>query len=641
MADYEDTGALPQLADMSGTMGALSALAKDPIDPNRKWLAYAAGALSPTKSGSFGEELGNALGGMNKALSDQETLRASYIPHVTQALIQAANFQRQRAMDQFMMNAIMNGGGQPQDSTPSQPAEPGQLGSGTYGSIAPPSGMPAVPPQQLRQSGSSSINPMGLPSSLAVGMYLNDPKEYFKTQAGAYTPTELMRTMRAKGIDPSSPQGQQILQENIDKTNYIPPTALRTPIFFNPKTGKTETVPADQLEAGYGAQYRAENRAKSDYQTSQVWDPTANNGNGGFVYKTTTQIADAARGGLPPDQQAIVQTESGGNQNAVSVKGAQGAWQVMPNTQANPGFGVTPAKDNSPQELDRVGHDYYQAMVQRYGNPTLGAIAYNMGPGATDAWMKKGAKFEDLPAETRNYVGKVSTLTALNTTQQQPSQPQNGKGPMAAAPPTGFPKGQEDLQGDLTQKWKPLNEMNGQAQVTSSYLQNIKNLANKAAVGPMSDKIDYANGLLSVAGISEKAKDAVTANDLLDKYSNQIVSRLGTGGLGTDAARSILQSAYPNAHMTKEAINEAADNLIGANEMIKAKAKILQPHYLNRDPVGYAQKEMVFDQNADPRIWQYKAITDPKVRQNFAKQIIAQDPTFPSKIKALEQIGAL
>jgi soluble lytic murein transglycosylase len=36
--------------------------------------------------------------------------------------------------------------------------------------------------------------------------------------------------------------------------------------------------------------------------------------------------------------------------------------QLMPGTAADPGFGVAPAKDGSPQENVRVGKDYLGAM---------------------------------------------------------------------------------------------------------------------------------------------------------------------------------------------------------------------------------------------------------------------------------------
>jgi hypothetical protein len=221
------------------------------------------------------------------------------------------------------------------------------------------------------------------------------------------------------------------------------------------------------------------------------------------------------------------------------------------------------------------------------------------------------------------------------------SQPTGSGGAFAAEPRLGTEAGANAAQAELTKKFSDLQQQNSQAQITSSYLQNIKQQAQKAAVGPMSDKINFVNGLLSLAG-SEKATDAVTANALLDKYSNQIVARLGTGGLGTDAARAIIQSAYPNAKMNIGAINEAADNLQGANEMVKAKMSLLAPHGNARDPVAYQQKEQIFDQNADPRIWQYKNL-GPGTQSGkvFLQGVLKQDPGFIQKIQNLEKIGAL
>lgn len=162
---------------------------------------------------------------------------------------------------------------------------------------------------------------------------------------------------------------------------------------------------------------------------------------------------------------------------------------------------------------------------------------------------------------------------------------------------------------------------------------------NDWETGQQADRINYVNGLLSLAG-SERAQDAVSANNLLDKYSNQIVARLGQGGLGTDAARAILQSAYPNAHMTVPAINEAADNLIGANQMVQAKTRLLAPIANQRDPSAYNNAEMKFDQNADPRIFQYANIQDPVARQAFAKKLMQQDPKIQNKIQNLQSMGA-
>lgn len=119
------------------------------------------------------------------------------------------------------------------------------------------------------------------------------------------------------------------------------------------------------------------------------------------------------------DTGAMHAVESRGNPNAVSPVGAMGVSQVMPATAADPGFGVAPAKDNSPAELQRVGDQTLAAYTAHYGNPVLGHIAYNMGPGATDKWLAAGGDFANLPAQTQTYLGRIAVAQAV---------PQRGSG---------------------------------------------------------------------------------------------------------------------------------------------------------------------------------------------------------------------
>lgn len=514
----------------------------------------------------------------------------------------------------------------------------------------------AAPQQLAPMAPGGSLNPNGVPTNTAAMAYLNPATqgEYIKSVLGAYAPTDASRMARQGNMDPIAANQGALFKANYQAPNSFAPNS----VVQDPRTGAISTTPS-AAPAGYQniqstdgkwytvpvqggtAAVQGSAAASAAGEGSQL--PYAGLDANGNPLPVTNRTAVANQAGATtPASAAIVQTESNGNPNAVSPKGAMGAWQVMPNTKTDPGFGVTPAANNSPAELNRVGRDYYNAMVNKYQNPTLGAIAYNMGPGATDQWIKSGAQFEKLPAETRNYVGKVSTLTALNSgAGAAPSAPAK-PGIYAAAPmgaQTNAESGARNLQDELSKKFTSLSAANSEAQNTTSYLQSIKELAPKAALGQQSDKLNFVNGLLSLAG-SEKATDAVTANNLLDKYSNQITARLSANGMGTDSARSILQSAYPNAHMNKDAINEAADNLIGAQQMTQAKARLLTPLANARNATEYNNMEMKFDQNADPRIFQYANMQDPAQRQAFAQKLIKQDPKIVQKIKTLESMGA-
>lgn len=141
-------------------------------------------------------------------------------------------------------------------------------------------------------------------------------------------------------------------------------------------------------------------------QKRQDFDDLQHAIGGGIVAKSDAPSTQAALGTM---RAITMASESGGNPNAVSVKGAVGTMQTMPGTLRDPGFGVRAAKDNSPAELERVGNDYLSAMMERYGNdPAKAWAAYNWGPGNLDKAMAEhgAAWLSAAPKETRDYVAK-------------------------------------------------------------------------------------------------------------------------------------------------------------------------------------------------------------------------------------------
>lgn len=99
-------------------------------------------------------------------------------------------------------------------------------------------------------------------------------------------------------------------------------------------------------------------------------------------------------------------SESGGNPNAVSPKGARGLMQVMPETARDPGFGIRPSNGSAADDA-RVGREYRAAMQQRYGGDLAKMWgAYNWGPGNLDSALERHGNnwLDAAPRETRNYV---------------------------------------------------------------------------------------------------------------------------------------------------------------------------------------------------------------------------------------------
>jgi len=106
----------------------------------------------------------------------------------------------------------------------------------------------------------------------------------------------------------------------------------------------------------------------------------------------------ALQNGVPTDLfLRLVQQESGWNPAAISVKGAIGLAQLMPQTarllQVNP---------RDPNQNLEGGARYLRQMYDKFGNWRLALAAYNAGPAAVE-------KYSGVPpfAETRNYVKRI------------------------------------------------------------------------------------------------------------------------------------------------------------------------------------------------------------------------------------------
>src|SRR5213593_716819 len=117
-----------------------------------------------------------------------------------------------------------------------------------------------------------------------------------------------------------------------------------------------------------------------------------------------TEIKAAAeRYGVPERLvQAVIRVESGFNSRAVSVKGAQGLMQLMPETASL--LGVRNSFD--PQQNIDGGVRHLRGLIDRFGNDLpLALAAYNSGEKAV-------VNHRGIPpfAETRDYVTRVLHL---------------------------------------------------------------------------------------------------------------------------------------------------------------------------------------------------------------------------------------
>ncbi|CAB4196388.1 LT_GEWL domain containing protein [uncultured Caudovirales phage] len=205
-----------------------------------------------------------------------------------------------------------------------------------------------------------------------------------------------------------------------------------------------QTLPADQKEV-YLRTIQKEGYAPQTYigddgQTYQFTPVGARPKEAGGVPGLTPPPAVAAGprpgGEIQPSDIGYVESRGKSFAQGPEVPGqgtAKSSMQVMDATSLNPGYGVRPAQITGDKVKDeaervRVGEDYFTALKKNYNNnSSLAAAAYVWGPGKVDAWMKSGAKLEDLPTNVKTYVadahltGAVPRGTPINAAATKPT----------------------------------------------------------------------------------------------------------------------------------------------------------------------------------------------------------------------------
>ena len=167
------------------------------------------------------------------------------------------------------------------------------------------------------------------------------------------------------------------------------------------------------------------------------------------VAPTVAQAAPVAAPVSPNTFGRMQQVESGNRdfdaqgRPITSPAGAMFRNQVMPATAAQPGFGIRPAQAQTPEEYNRVGQEYYQALLKKYnGDERAAAAAYNAGPGRVDQNMARNQgqmNVAQLPRETQGYLEKVFNAIIPSAQAGTLPQPQAGAGRGGAGMPMAQP----------------------------------------------------------------------------------------------------------------------------------------------------------------------------------------------------------
>ena len=242
-----------------------------------------------------------------------------------------------------------------------------------------------------------------LPAYVGIPLIQDKLKQQQEAQAG-------------KPVPPQPPIADQILEaadqsRGIDEAQSNLPTmnAAEGGIISYALGGDVEDDYEDQLQEeadsqdlGY-AQMMAQANENEGMLSAKEPSYVNKTPSVGFGIKPPTSGVDALLS-------HIISKESGGRdydekgRPLTSNKGAKFAMQVLDSTAKDPGFGIKPAKDMTAAEYNRVGKELATALLDKYQDPKLAAIAYNWGVGNTDKWLANGANPQKLPKETQGYL---------------------------------------------------------------------------------------------------------------------------------------------------------------------------------------------------------------------------------------------
>lgn len=236
--------------------------------------------------------------------------------------------------------------------------------------------------------------------------------------------------------------------------------------------------------------------------------------------------------------------------------------------------------------------------------------------------MQQGSNIQNtLPATTQRYNPDTKQMEYIG-------QPANAK-PLDTNVPAQAPLGTaEQVQGQVkgvVEDYKQTRTDASTAQNDIALLQNIKKYSQGAVTGAGADRRAYISGWASLFGIDDQTIQK-TDTDLLAKNA----ARLAASGGDTDSARLLESLANPNNKMTKQAIDEASNQLIAIRKLRLLKNAIFTP--LQNDAQKYSDTLVKWNNIADPRVLQYMDM-NVKEKESYLKAMPkSQQNSFLSKL---------
>jgi hypothetical protein len=218
------------------------------------------------------------------------------------------------------------------------------------------------------------------------------------------------------------------------------------------------------------------------------------------------------------------------------------------------------------------------------------------------------------PTGAKQLVGPMSQRTAAPLT--------TGLGPAQTALLTA---GGATISSDFATTMADAKEAPGRVAI----FQNIKKFAPESFTGVGGQRKELAAGILNAVGIPAYEQEKVNTEELAKNSA-----LLALAGGNTDAARALAEVATPNKKLNEKAILAIADQMIGIENMKIARAGYLTP--VQNDATQYSQRQLQFNQIADPRIFQEMTAQD--VAKLKASMSAAEQAELTRKIRLARQM---
>jgi hypothetical protein len=291
-----------------------------------------------------------------------------------------------------------------------------------------------------------------------------------------------------------------------------------------------------------------------------------------------------------------------------STPGYQGPTGPVPGGAAGGGGGTVP--NAPPSGASQVERDQYRLKVL----------------------LDERRKEENNPDPAARAQNLAALDTEIKGVQRQVAQPGTRPAFVASGPKLGTAENVAGTVDTVNKDWAATVGNANTASQDIGVLQNIKQFARGAVMGVANDRRAFIAGLAGLLHM-DTAQLEKTNTDLLAKNSNM----LALAGGDTNLARTMAEMANPNGHMTPEAAEDAANQVIGQRKMALIKQQFMRN--FKSDPEQYSKELAEFNKVADPRILQLPDMT----REAKARMKAAMSPTeqreFGQKIRKMQAMG--